>query len=275
MIVSEDWSINLVHPLSHYRIQLPGIKAFENWKNLRVLIMFVMFLQKFVLPSSPLTSNYTLMVIHGGTRKLAYFRPGFTTWKTLHHSRAAHFDVIYYEGKFYAVNCVGEIIAYDIKGDDEVAINKVANFSDTVSYFEQLYLVESAKKLLVVSRIRLVIQEEEEEEASAGGSYLFRVFEVVIGTKSNSRIEEVESLGNRALFLGSNSSFSIEASKDFECKPNCIYFTDDFPEYYYSKPDGGGKDMGIYNLEDGSIEKHYKGNSCCFITPPIWVEKSF
>lgn len=38
----------------------------------------------------------------------------------------------------------------------------------------------------------------------------------------------------------------------------------------------GGKDMGIYNLQDGTAEPLYKGQySYHLINPAMWVERSF
>ena len=48
---------------------------------------------------------------------------------------------------------------------------------------------------------------------------------------------EVKNLGDRALFLGCNTSLSINKSSHFLCcKVNCIYFTKD------------GMDMRVYKL---------------------------
>ena len=48
---------------------------------------------------------------------------------------------------------------------------------------------------------------------------------------------EVKNLGDRALFLGCNTSLSINKSSRFlNCKVNCIYFTKD------------GMDMRVYKL---------------------------
>lgn len=83
---------------------------------------------------------------------------------------------------------------------------------------------------------------------------------------------EVKSLGDRALFLGRNPSVSLSAS-EFEglFKPNCIYFTDDNEEQYYTEPGGGGGlDMGIFNMENSTIEPHFTGESRSPISPPFW-----
>ncbi|GKD47316.1 zinc finger, CCHC-type containing protein, partial [Tanacetum coccineum] len=44
-------------------------------------------------------------------------------------------------------------------------------------------------------------------------------------------------------------------------KSNCIYYTDDVLELYGGSQKGGGRDMGIYHLSDGTIEPHFSGES--------------
>ncbi|XVF10626.1 hypothetical protein REPUB_Repub07fG0198800 [Reevesia pubescens] len=89
------------------------------------------------------------------------------------------------------------------------------------SYFQQIYLVESSGSLLVVAR-------ESERRSKSDKSYKttgFGVFELDV----ESRVWlKVSTLGNMALFLGHNSSFSIEVRNHSHCKSNCIYFTEDY-----------------------------------------------
>ena len=106
---------------------------------------------------------------------------------------------------------------------------------------------------------------------SSYGTTAFKVFEVNLGGEE---WKELKNLDNRALFLGRNSSISVKASDFSGCKANCIYFTDNF-EKHWSIPGGGGRDTGIYNMLDGSIEPHYLGDSLSCITPPMWVVPSF
>lgn len=37
-------------------------------------------------------------------------------------------------------------------------------------------------------------------------------------------------------------------------------------------PEGGGRDMGIFNLKDRSIEPHFEGRSYNRVNPPMRVE---
>ena len=98
------------------------------------------------------------------------------------------------------------------------------------------------------------------------GTMGFKVFEVDLG---GGKWKELKSLGNRALFLGNNSSISVEASDFSGCRANCIYFIGSYPDTYWSIPGGGGRDMGIHNKLDGSIEPHYYRESLSRITPPM------
>ena len=104
------------------------------------------------------------------------------------------------------------------------------------------------------------------------GTTEFKVFEVDLG---GGKWKELKSLGNRALFFGHNSSISVEAFDFSRCRANCIYFTDSYLDTYWSILGGGGRDIGIYNMLDGSIEPHYQSESLSHITPPMWVMLSF
>ncbi|TXG50461.1 hypothetical protein EZV62_022985 [Acer yangbiense] len=182
-------------------------------------------------------------------------------------------DVICYKGKFYVIDGKGRITAVDIMSDNAVVDKQIANLPKellAIDFLEKLYLVESAGKLLVV--IRNGVQPIGESY----GTYAFQVLEVDLSTNKWSQFKD---LGNRTLFLGDNSSFSVEVLDISNIKPNCIYFTNDCQEIYYDHPKGGGKDIGIYNLQDGSVEPYFKSRIKCNlydpITPPVWVEESF
>ncbi|GKC03776.1 hypothetical protein Tco_0995386, partial [Tanacetum coccineum] len=47
---------------------------------------------------------------------------------------------------------------------------------------------------------------------------------------------------------------------------------DDVLELYGGSQKGGGRDMGIYHLSDGTIEPHFSGESRSLFTPPIWLQ---
>ncbi|KAK9905422.1 hypothetical protein M0R45_000175 [Rubus argutus] len=124
---------------------------------------------------------------------------------------------------------------------------------------QKLYLVELGGTLFVVSRTSKRVGFEHATDE-------FRAFEVPFGD-GNWLDSEVKTLGNRSLFLGTNSSFAVDATKYFGCKANCIYFTSDFGEMTRG-------DMGIFNMTNGKIEPlleetHYSS------FPHLWIEPSF
>ncbi|KDO51367.1 hypothetical protein CISIN_1g041839mg [Citrus sinensis] len=274
--MARDLSLTLVHPFSRAEIELPNVKAFEDWYvNLSNITGKGNFIEKFVLTTSNLLeSDFAVMVIYGSPRKLAYFKRGQKNWITADKSSWV-FDVVYYKEKFYAVDAVGEIMAWDLSGDDPSVRELVAKMPSEIvdgMLFEKLYLVESDGTLLVVWRRRAY---PSENYNSCRGTYAFQVFKVDLFANT---WMEIKDIGNRALFLGHNSSLSVQVLDSSICIPNSIYFTDDsWRSYMARRRRGGGKDMGIYNIQDGSMVPYFKGKfrHRSRIAPPTWVERSF
>ncbi|KAK3227485.1 hypothetical protein Dsin_007347 [Dipteronia sinensis] len=271
--IAQDLSINLLHPFSRYQIKLPHIKSFDNWRSLDMSAKtYVFFIQKVVLSSDPLlTSNSIVMVIHGDRGVLAYSKPGDKTWTTINTWRGKYFDITYYEERFYAINSHGKIMVCDVRGNNPTIAQEVANMPYNIPRWEKAYIVESSGRLLVVTRDGVALRPIKKwSSQTTYGNYGFKVYEVDLSTNNWTRIKD---LGNTTLFLGHNSSMSIESDGVY-AKPNKIYFTDDCVEAYWFKKKGGGKDMGIYNIEDGSIEPYLLEDSRNRLTPPMWVEQS-
>lgn len=81
----------------------------------------------------------------------------------------------------------------------------------------------------------------------------------------------MRSLGNSTIFLFLNTgTCSIDSTKFPGIKPNYIYFTDYWKDEF-DYLDGGGRDMGSYNFEDGKVESIYPGLSLSHISPPTWI----
>ncbi|KAK0586483.1 hypothetical protein LWI29_007793 [Acer saccharum] len=270
--IAQDLSMNLLHPFFRTQIKLPHIKSIYNWYSLITPKMYAVYINKAILSSNPLlTSDYTVMVIYGRKGVLAYSKPGDKAWTTINTWKGKYFDVTYYKGKFYAINSHGEIMACDVRGDNPTIAQVVANMPYNIPHWDKAYIVESLGRLLVVMRDGVCGRPI--KEGSIGityGTTEFRVYEVDLSTDNWTRIKD---LGNTSLFLGHSSSMSIESDGVY-AKPNRIYFTDDCLEAYWFIKNGGGKDMGIYNIEDGSIEPYLLEDSRHRLTPPMWVEQS-
>ncbi|KAM3246976.1 hypothetical protein P3L10_008743 [Capsicum annuum] len=146
------------------------------------------------------------------------------------------------------------------------------------------YMLESLGSLVVVLRNGIQLREVKDdharvqltririegigEEELTYGTTDFQVFQVDLAT---SKVTEMRELGDIAFFLGAYASLSVQASQFPGIKPNCIYFTDDYFESYFIYEEGGGLDMGVFNLEDGSIQPHYDVVSLNRVCPPTWV----
>lgn len=62
-------------------------------------------------------------------------------------------------------------------------------------------------------------------------------------------------LADEALFLGHGHSMSVKASDFPGCRPNSIYFTDDFLDFPPPYQPRGAIDIGVFNLEDEHVER--------------------
>lgn len=288
--ISEQGEMNLIHPFSHVQINLPHLDTYRYLEGDYPMESNYFFLQKAVLSSSPSTddNDYVLMVICGEKSRLAFWRPGDKLWTTIVTRDGSFCDVTYYKGQFYGVNYESQVFRCDVGGPDPTLARHVGGISGVNDGGKRAYIVELAGRLLVVLRdgcdltfLPGYVDQDidgghffEDESTVDYGATEFLVFEVDINNKWT--CAEIPSLGDYTLFLGDNASISVDVSKFPEVKPNCIYYTDDNDESYGFYKLGGGKDMGIYNLEDRTRMPHYDGKqSLSPITPPIWVTPSF
>ncbi|PHU23775.1 hypothetical protein BC332_08882 [Capsicum chinense] len=249
------------------------------------------FIRKAVLSASPShKSDYVVVVIEGGTGFLSFWRPGDLRWTRVVWEgtyQNLFVDLLYFNGKIYTVNYSGEVLVCDV--DDVVGPQGhiIAQIPfEPQGVVEHLYILESLGSLFVISRygvqvrpieddcvsFPLTLRPDERELLGDGeftnGTTDFRVFQVDLAT---GKVTETEELGDMAFFLGANASLSVQASQFPGIKPNHIYFTDDCFESYLCYEEGGGLDMGVFNVADGNIQPHYDGVSLSSFCPPIWV----
>ncbi|XP_059635844.1 uncharacterized protein LOC132278026 [Cornus florida] len=82
-----------------------------------------------------------------------------------------------------------------------------------------------------------------------------------------SKWEPVDCLGDRALFVGSNHSFSLSTCHYPELMKNSIYFTDHFLEGFNQIYDG--HDNGVFHLENNCIKPYYPRRLKIINPPPV------
>lgn len=75
------------------------------------LVLLASVLYQQILSS---TSNFILMVIHGGIGKLAYYKPADQAWTTIKRWHGWYFDVAWYKGQFHALYCGGRIESAEV-----------------------------------------------------------------------------------------------------------------------------------------------------------------
>ncbi|XP_049396158.1 uncharacterized protein At1g65760-like [Solanum stenotomum] len=282
----DEGEISLLHPFSGVHIELPHPNTMENYEHDRTADLWT-FYQKAVLSASPShTSDYVLMVIEGSWSELSFWRPGDLRWNRIIWDEpsppSSHVDVTYFNGHFYSVDYAGRLLDYDIAHPQPTRKLTAQLQFDTIDRQGQLYILESLGSLFVVVRhgVRFrddghgdrfpltYIRFEDEEEDCIYGTTNFRVFQVDL---PDGKVTETRELGDRAFFIGHSASLSIQASQFPGIKSNHIYFTDDFWETYLYYEEGGGFDMGVFSLADGSIQLHYEALSLSRVGPPTWV----
>ncbi|KAL7244724.1 hypothetical protein ACSBR2_000149 [Camellia fascicularis] len=283
VILDESPAVFLLNPLTRAMVHLPPLSAFPNVVDFNfydvgreyllratngdtytcnLKDMRDSFIKKVILSSSPSSShNYIALAILNQTGDLAFRKNGEQSWRFIENTQSYCEDAIYWNGLFYAVNKFGEIAVCDVHGPSPRVsiIGTPRQIGGDIQY-----LVSSSEELLLVTRYLDEFNDDQPD-------IMFRTMQFRVYTLdlSGPKWDRVTSLGDRMLFLGENSSLALSAPDFPGCKGNCIYYTDDYAESNY---DGisGDHDLGVYNLEDGSIESLpcYPRNSN---SAPIWV----
>ncbi|XP_004236020.1 F-box protein At2g26160 [Solanum lycopersicum] len=293
--VGEEGEIRLLHPFSGVHIELPHVNTTEDYYNHEIEPV-TCFIGKAVLSASPSnTSDYILMVIDGNFWDLRFWRPGDIRWTKIKFEGSNYFsftDIILFNDQIYSVDQSSCLLVCDVAevvGPQLTKCHTLAQIpTEPQDTPDHLYILESLGSLFVIARygvqLRLVQDDSDripltllpEGDTSEDGLWEnitygttnFRVFQF---DSAAVKLIETRELGDAAFFVGANASISVQASQCTGIKPNHIYFTDDFYESYLSYDEGGGLDMGVFNLADGSIQPHYRGVSLSRFCPPIWV----
>ncbi|XP_060171462.1 putative F-box protein At1g65770 [Lycium barbarum] len=229
------------------------------------------FIKQAVLSANPShTSDYILMVISGPHDQLCFWRPGDLLWTNYIKEPTAYLrftDVVYSNCQFYAVTSRGRVQVFVVIGHRLTKCRTVAQIANQHS--EQFYILESLGSLFVVMQSGKEIRDPgDDNEVLTYGTTHFHVYRVNLAAR---KLKETRDIGDRSFFLGANASLSVQAAQFPGIKPNHIYFTDNWLDAYIHLEEGGGLDMGVFNIADGSVQPHYDGVSLSLVCPPIWV----
>ncbi|KAK4429453.1 F-box protein SKIP23 [Sesamum alatum] len=287
ILIDESPSIFLINPLTRDKITLPPLSSFPNvtkfdfysigreytirspendyyYCNLKE--MRDSFIKKVILSGSPYDeSNFFAFAILNRHENLAYCKNGHDSWKIIDEARSYGEDVIYFGDAFYAVDKFGSIAICDVNYGD-MPIVKYINVGQQIDGDMQ-YLVDAMGDLLLVSRY-LDFEIDIEHYLEVCKTVKFCVYRFDWNAQ---KWESMANLDDKVLFLGENSSLALLASDYPGCKGNRIYFTEDYSGTNYDSI-AGDHDIGVYNLEDGSIESFpcYPRN----LHWPIWITPS-
>lgn len=228
-------------------------------------------------PDTNLNKNFILMLIVSQGCRLAFFNPAtkhfcWTPVGDWDNYRSPQFsDVIYFEKthQFYALlRHSGAVYAIDIQDHDPPTLTLVAPPTDGIRCYLNRYIVESSSGDLL--QLIKVPQGHVGSTTTRPWTIKFQVlkFDSAMGSWLH-----IHNIGDAAFFVGANSTISRQASHFPNCKPNCIYFTN---EYNIHCTDiircESDQDSGIYNLEDASVQSHYSVCSNKSFIAPIWLE---
>ncbi|WMV42472.1 hypothetical protein MTR67_035857 [Solanum verrucosum] len=285
-IGKDESETSLLHPFSGVEIELPHPNTTKDYEDHEGGYPWTFF-HKAILSASPShTSNYILAVIDENMKFFHFWRPGDLRWTRIDNRNSPykhiHRDLVYYTEKIYAVDWCGRVLVYDVPGSSTTHTQIVAILPPQHKG-DEFYILELMGSLFAIIRYgvqsRAPIREDSSMRISLTPIYPndsketyettnFGVFEVDLAA---GELRETKQVGDKALVLGANASISVQASQFPGVKHNHIYYTDDFVESYLFYEEGGGRDMGVYNIANGSSEAHYNGVSLSCVCPPIWV----
>ncbi|XP_059668100.1 uncharacterized protein LOC132313353 [Cornus florida] len=264
------------------------------------------FVQRLVMSSAPtvpcyssslskpqIDGNCTIMAIHSGGDEIGFCKPGDERWTMLDVSGPMYADIIYCskDQRFFALRFDFSIEAWDLRDPSrpqkqffhspDFCEGKIwKKIRESYIWDPRIYLVESCGDILLLCRFialsRIVevenkINDDEWENyfIHDDDAYWTMGFDVHKFDSDNNKWERVECLGDRAMFVGYNNSFSLSTRDYPELVGNSIYFADDnlngFNNTY------GGHDNGVFSLEDNRIKPYYPSREKVIGPHPVWV----
>ncbi|XP_062157994.1 F-box protein SKIP23-like [Alnus glutinosa] len=266
--VTEASFITLFNPFRNAKIHLPQLQKLRGYR--RYGNKYEYTVKKVTLSSDPASTpeDCLAMALFGEFTDLAFVKLGDESWTYVEEDRmSVYADVLYFKGgQFLVIDHRSGLVSIDVNTNQK----KILAPAD-LDYTDRTYLVEtSGGNLLLVRRL---IDSFPFGLSCQGMTSCFEVYKLVLDDESGKVVErvKVKNIGDDVLFLGDNQSISVSAFHFPGCHPNSIYYTDD---YIDTKPyyPNGPIDMGIFNLEDGTIRPHYKPDPAHkHKSPPIWI----
>ncbi|XXG72026.1 hypothetical protein AAC387_Pa07g1210 [Persea americana] len=281
MTIDHNMDIRLLHPWRRIQLQLPHYSdIFPKDYN----TYFIRLWPQFAIRKAAMSDDGAVVAVINEPWKIAFCRTREdNVWTriscTFDHFYKFH-DVIYHKGQFYVIGNDGKIgvlcinTPYPFVQNLTEMIEKIAALRSHGEYNPQSnyrsYLVADSanESLFIVSKVIMRV-------TNSHNKYGFEVFELGLEESTGEykkNVVEVESLGDRVMFLGLSSSMLITACQSLGIKGNCIYFTDDRLKHsLYILPADESENMGIFNREDKTVRPLFQDRYHPHYSPPIWI----
>ncbi|KAF8014326.1 hypothetical protein BT93_H0233 [Corymbia citriodora subsp. variegata] len=238
-----------------------------------------------------------VVVIFGNESKLAFCGcrdfVGGGAWTELTGNRAPYSDVMFYHGTLFALSNAGFVEVWDFNRDSPVKIMEIKSSFPRKSAeaaralrnlcFTNTYLVEAGSEILLlvrfagyfVNRHGVPVEEDylltEEDTHPLVCPYRTLYFHVYMLDMNSEEWIGLDSIGDRAVFVGGSHSRSVSAREFPEIEANSVYFTDDNWDPVERDDLYGGHDMGVYSFQSGKVKEICELGSDKVEPPPFWV----
>ncbi|CAI0407758.1 unnamed protein product [Linum tenue] len=274
--------ISLINPLTGAEIPLPPITSFPGviaYRPEKVGLEYLLladdgftmaygkkyieksYICKVAMSAEPTAAeDCTVMAIRfNDDYRLAICNPKAESWTLLSDRGIAFQDVVFWKGQFHILDFYARLMVCDLSVPHRPKLSLVLD----LPYHRQITALDH---YLVVCPAALGGGRERTYWTSE-----FRVFE--LNEEEGGGWDKVESIGDFALFLGSNTPAFVSTLDRPGLARNSIYFTDNLSECH--SKNSSGHDMGIYDLATGAVQPLYCTASLhknpLLISPwPVW-----
>ncbi|KNA06767.1 hypothetical protein SOVF_178040 [Spinacia oleracea] len=244
-------NINLFDPFSGRSIKLPSVKLdslndideFNPWDDDTYRVSFI----RFILSARPSESascddEFEIAMVYDKTQRLAFWRSGQPNWMKPDVDLPWVYDLCFFKGQFYSIDHQAKVMAFgsDVTKKKPRLVADLMDQGLILTHSRNRYIVPIDNKLVFIDRIFKHLDEDPGFDENSVYTYATHRFDVYELNVDDGKAKRIESIGNRAIFVGHGSTFVVEADDDVVqlqtsssssnkrgCKSNCIYFTDD------------------------------------------------
>ncbi|KAK2639741.1 hypothetical protein Ddye_027536 [Dipteronia dyeriana] len=225
--VEPPHEIGLFNPFTRDRITLPRASdLLKVREELRV-----------ITSANPLIDpKFSVLATHSCGFKIAFCRPGDSSWTSIKGFQGICNDTIFHKGEFFAVNHRGDLFRINCGNftAEKLALRPI----EFPWHWYCNYLVELDGDLLLVARWL------EETQITCSKTTSFTVYKLNWVEKGWIKIKNI---GDNSILLGKNSSISLPRNHFINFEANCIYFIDDADGFNMTTK-YLNMDTGLYNI---------------------------